>query len=203
MPMLDQKANRVVRILKDQIFTMVGPPEKLHLDQGQNFESCILSELCKAFKISKSRTTPYHPMGDGLVERMNRTLLSLLCTNTQREGDWKEHLQLLLYIYRTTKHCITGLSPREVLLGYNPPSLCTPTQNVPEALDSAKYTEIFQKKLFELRELVEANIIESAAQQQKFYHSGEGIRLAAGQKVLVSNPTRGKLDRTLGSTETN
>jgi len=68
MPMPDQKANRIVRILKDQIFTMVGPPEKLHSDQGQNFESCILSELCKAFKISKSRTTPYHPMGDGLHE---------------------------------------------------------------------------------------------------------------------------------------
>ena len=78
VPMPDQKAERIVRILKDQLFTVVGPPEKLHSDQGRNFESHVLQELCKAFRISKSRTTPYHPMGDGLVERMNRTLLNLL-----------------------------------------------------------------------------------------------------------------------------
>ena len=58
MPMPDQKVDRIVRILKDQIFTVVGPPEKLHSDQGRNFESHILLELCKAFKVVKSRTTP-------------------------------------------------------------------------------------------------------------------------------------------------
>ena len=194
MPMPDQKADRIVRILKDQIFTVVGPPEKLHSDQGRNFESHILLELCKAFKVVKSRTTPYHPMGDGLVEQMNRTLLSLLRGYTQNDEDWEDHLQLLLYIYRTTRHRVTGLSPHEVLFGYNPPSLAIPSPNVPEALDPSKYSDRLQKKLLELRELVEANIIESAAQQQKSYHSGEEIRLAEGQKVLVSNPTRGKLD---------
>jgi len=194
MPMPDQKADRIVRILKDQIFSLVGPPAKLHSDQGRNFESHILSELCKAFKVSKSRTTPYHPMGDGLVERMNRTLLSLLRTYTHREGDWEEHLQLLLYAYRTTKHCVTGLSPHEILFGYNPPSLSFPTQNSPAVSDSVQYCDQLQKKLLELRELVEANIVESAAQQKQFYHSGKDIRLAVGQEVLVSNPTRGKLN---------
>ena len=87
---------------------MVGPPDKLHSDQGHNFESHILSELCKAFKISKPHTTPYHPMGDGLVERMSRTLLNLLLTSARNEGEWEEYLQLLLYIYCTTKNCVTG-----------------------------------------------------------------------------------------------
>ena len=63
IPMADQKAERIVRILKDQIFTVVGPPEKLHSDQGRNFESHILSELCKEFRIAKSHTTPYHHVG--------------------------------------------------------------------------------------------------------------------------------------------
>ena len=86
--MPDEKATRIVWILKDQIFTVVGPREKSHSNQGQSFESYILSELCKAFRITKSRITPYHPMGDGLVEQMNRTLLSLLHTYTCRES-WK------------------------------------------------------------------------------------------------------------------
>ena len=54
----DQKAERIVRALKDQVFTLVGPPQRLHSDQGRNFESYILSELCKAFGVTKSRTTP-------------------------------------------------------------------------------------------------------------------------------------------------
>jgi len=130
MPIPDQKTNQIVRILKNQIFTVGGQPEKLHSDQGCNFESHILLELCKAFKVLKSHTTPYHPMRDGLVERMNRTLLSLLRTYTQNEEDWEDHLQLLLYIYHTTRHSVTGLSPHEVLFGYNPPSLVIPSPNV-------------------------------------------------------------------------
>ena len=79
----DQKAATIVRVLRNQVFTMVGPPQRLHLDQGRNFESHILSELCKAFGVEKSHTT-YHPMGDGLVERMNHSLLSFT-KNPDRE----------------------------------------------------------------------------------------------------------------------
>jgi len=96
MAMPDLNAELIMRIFKRPHFTVVGPPERLHLDKGRNFESHILAELCKTFKITKFCTTPYHPMGDGLVKQMNRTLLNLLYTYTQGEGDWEEHLQLHL-----------------------------------------------------------------------------------------------------------
>ena len=40
--MRDQKTERTLHILKDQIFTVMGPPEKLHSDQGRYFENHIL-----------------------------------------------------------------------------------------------------------------------------------------------------------------
>jgi len=46
-PMPDQKAERIVQILKDEVFTVVGPPQKLHSDQDHNFESRLLGDLCK------------------------------------------------------------------------------------------------------------------------------------------------------------
>ena len=113
--MPDQKVERIVRILCDHMFTLVGPPEKLHSDQGQNFGSQILGDLCEAFQVTKSHTTPHHPMGNGLVERMNQSLPNFLRTFVQKEGNWEQHLQLLLYIYQTTKHSSTGLSPYEIL----------------------------------------------------------------------------------------
>ena len=36
-------------------------------------------------------------MENGLVERMNRSLLNLLQTYTDSIHDWEEHLQLLLF----------------------------------------------------------------------------------------------------------
>ena len=47
VPMPDQKGERIVQILKDQIFTVVGPPEKLHSDQGQNFEATFYRNSAK------------------------------------------------------------------------------------------------------------------------------------------------------------
>ena len=104
MPMPDQKADRIVWIL--YIFSLVSPPAKLHSDQGHNFESHILAELCKAFKISKTCTTPYHPMGDGLVACMNRTLLSLLRTYTQGRGLGRTPPAVIIHLlhHKTLRH---------------------------------------------------------------------------------------------------
>lgn len=194
IPLSDQKADTIVRILKDQVFTLMGPPQRLHSDQGKSFESHILSELCRAFGVTKSHTTPYHPMGDGLVERMNRSILNLLRGLVEKEGDWEEHLQLLLYVYRTTKHATTGLSPYEILFGSNPPPLHLPTAGKISHQDPADYSHRLQGKLLELRELVEANIVESADRQKQNYHSREPQKLRVGQEVLLDNPIKGKLD---------
>lgn len=59
-------------------FHLFGPPSHIHSVQGQNFESALVQQLCKIYKIEKSWTTPYHPQGNGQYERFNRTLHDLL-----------------------------------------------------------------------------------------------------------------------------
>ena len=168
-----QKADRIVQVLKDDVISLVSLPQKLHSDQGRNFESSFLADLCTVFGVKKSHTTPYHPMGDGLVERMNRSLLTLMCSYVDMEKDWEEHLQLLLFLYRTSKLAITGLSSYEVLFGSNPPSLNI--LHLPSALipEPSEYSTCLKSKVLELRELVDANLIESADQQQQSYHGTE------------------------------
>ena len=70
-----------------------GFPTRIHSDQGRNFESSLIKELSSLAGVHKSRTTPYHPMGNGMVERFNLTLLKMLGTlEDHQKQDWKSYV---------------------------------------------------------------------------------------------------------------
>ena len=70
----------------------------------------LFSELCKLLGIEQTRTTPYRPQSDGLVERYNRTLIAVLSAfvNDNRD-DWGDHLPYLMNAYRATPHVSTNV----------------------------------------------------------------------------------------------
>ena len=76
-----------------------GFPARLHSDQGRNFESSVIKELCSLAGVEKSRTTPYHPLGNGMVERFNQMLLNMLGTlDNHKKEDWKSYVTPLVPI---------------------------------------------------------------------------------------------------------
>ena len=77
-PLPNQEASTVAAKLVDEIFLCFAVPGQLHSDQGRQFEAQLIIEICKLLHIHKTRTTPYHPQCDGLIERCNRTLLNML-----------------------------------------------------------------------------------------------------------------------------
>ena len=60
IPTPNQKARTVAKCLWENIMVHYGIPEKLHSDQGPDFESRTIRELCHVAGIHKVRTTPYH-----------------------------------------------------------------------------------------------------------------------------------------------
>ncbi len=77
-----------------------GFPNRINHDQGAEFENQLLSQLKRNCGMAGSRTTPYHPQGNGQVERFNRTLLQMLKTLTEtQKSNWKESLNKLTFAY--------------------------------------------------------------------------------------------------------
>lgn len=102
-------------------FCRFGFPAKLHTDQGRNFESAIVKELCNCTGFAKTHTTPYHPQGNGTTERFNRTLMNMLGTlEPHLKPRWHEYVQAMTHAYSCTRHDSTGYTPYFLMFGRHP-----------------------------------------------------------------------------------
>ncbi|KAK3741822.1 hypothetical protein RRG08_018522 [Elysia crispata] len=97
-------------------------PKRLHANQGANFESKVIRALCQLLGVEKSRTTPFHPMGNGSCERINQTLISMLGTLPERKKkkDWSSYIGMLVLAYNSTKCDSTGFLPYFLMFGREP-----------------------------------------------------------------------------------
>ena len=114
----NQEAATVARKLVDEMFCRFSPPEQLHSDQGRQFESELVKEVCKLLEIKKTHTTPYHPQCNGIVERFNRTLLGMLATTVDSyPSSWEQNIRRVCLAYNSSVHASTGFSPFFLMFG--------------------------------------------------------------------------------------
>ena len=109
-PLLDKTVSQIV--------CRFGMPIVMHSDQGREFENRIMQELCILCGSHQTRTTPYQPQSDGLVERFNRTLLMMLAMfASKNREDWDDLLPAVMMAYRSSVHKSTGFSPYRLVFG--------------------------------------------------------------------------------------
>ncbi|PAA64027.1 hypothetical protein BOX15_Mlig018570g1 [Macrostomum lignano] len=115
-------ANTVAEALVICVMLRHGVPEVVHSDQGRQFEAKVFKQTCALLGAEKLRTSPFHPSGNGSVEKFNRTLgnmLSGFCSENQ--ATWDALLPYILWAYcNSSEHSSTGESPLKVLRGMEP-----------------------------------------------------------------------------------
>ena len=117
-PLPNMEAVTVAAALTNEMFFRFSPPEALHSDQGRQFDGHLIKEICRILQIRKSRTTPYHLQCDGLVERFNRTLLSMLATSAKDNPlNWEQYIRPVCFAYNTSIHTSTGFTPFYLMYG--------------------------------------------------------------------------------------
>ena len=194
-PLPNIEARTVATVLIEQVVSRFGIPRQLHSDQGRQFESKLFSEMCHLLQIEKTRTTPYHPQSDGMVERFNRTLVAMLgAFVNSNHTDWDEQLQYVMMAYRSTEHESTGFTPNLCMLGRETTCPLDIVYAMPSSIKAVpvnRWVWELQDRLETAHAQVRQNTGESM-KRQKRHHDG---RLSfetfdTGEKVYVFFPVK-------------
>jgi transposase InsO family protein len=174
-----------------QMFSRVDVPREILTDQGSNFMSQLLAEVYRLLHVRPIKTSPYHPQTDGLVERFNQTLKSMLRKAASEEGkDWDK-----LFAYREVLQTSTGFSPFELLYGRQvrgPPDVLKETWVTSKKSSESvvSYVLSVQEKLSKMSELACENLAKAQRKQKRWYdHNARERKFEPGEQVLVLLPT--------------
>ena len=178
------------------LFSRVGVPKEILTDQGTNFTSNLLAEVYRLLHIQPIRTSPYHPQTDGLVERFNQTLKSMLKKAATEEGkDWDKLIPYVLFAYREVPQASTGFSPFELVYGRpvrGPLDVLKESWEVgTHSKESVlSYVLAAQERLDKMATLVKGNLDKAQRVQKRWYDRNARQReFKVGDNVLVLLPT--------------
>ena len=170
-----------------------GFPRRIYHDRGPEFNSGLFKELHRLSGIKSSNITPYHPMGDGQVERINRTFCNMLKALPEKEkNNWKMHLPKLAFTYNSTAHKSTGFSPFYLLFCHQsilPIDSVFCIENINSDLKNRshrKFLENWRKSMKEAFHFANVHIKKASNYNRQYYdRKVKGVEIMPGDYVLV------------------
>ena len=182
------------------MWTRVGIPHQVLSDRGTQFVSEIMTEVHRLLSVKGLRTTPYHAQCNGLVERFNGTLKSMLkklCE--EKPSSWHRYIAPSLFAYREVPQESTGFSPFELLYGRTVRGpmailreLWTREERDQEETQLAStYVIELKNRIEETCKLVQRNLRQSGDRYKKHFDRKARVRtFRAGDQVLLLLPTK-------------
>ena len=150
----DTTAATVANAILDGWIMKLEAPDVIHTDQGTNFNSELMLDICRILLIEKTRTTPYHPQGNGQVERFNRVIadtLSKYCAEKPQELEL--YLPYITFVYNTTVHQTIRATPYSMIFGREaqyPIDLFVPKPPGDPRLKLGKNAKELNERLYEI-----------------------------------------------------
>ena len=192
-PAPDQKSLRIARLLAGEIVPFCGVPEALLTDRGTNLLSHLMLDLCELLGTKKLNTTAYHPECDGMGERFNRTLKTMIRKHVDKFGDrWDDFLPGVLWAYRNTPHESSGEKPSFLLFGVDcrsPTAAALLPSSSPKSTEVSDYREELMWSLSSARSLAAKSIQQAQVKYKAQYDKKfKGHSFKAGEWILIRFP---------------
>ena len=196
----DRSATTVAQCLAELVWRH-GVPSKLIHDRAAEFLSDVLQDTAAILGLKQLPTSGGHPQTDGLVERFNRTLKSMLVKLVEKNGkNWDKLLGSVLLAYRTSPHSSSGETPFFLMYGRDcrlPTGLDTYVPRVSCPTVETDYGRSLFKELSRVRQMARQNILKAQSSQKSQYDktASNDIKICEGDLVMLKVEPRFKLDR--------
>ena len=98
------------------IFARWGIPSQIVTDNGPQFISQKFEQFVRANNCKHTRTSPYHPVTNGLAERFVQSLKQALRASCKEAKSLHHRITSFLIHYRNARHSTTEVSPAQLLM---------------------------------------------------------------------------------------
>lgn len=166
---------------------LFGAPKRIIADQGRCYISSDFKNFCNQHKIEIHFIATGSSRANGQVERIMRTLKSLLTiVENDPHKTWREELGNIQLALNSTKSSVTKYSPTELMLGIRSQSLGI------SKLNSATHSQQGHLDLDAIREEASANIEKAAMSDARRFSRGRALikPFAIGEFVFLKNSER-------------
>ena len=187
-PLTKATAPKIATILENEIFCRYGSPKRILSDNGTNFRSKCLRQLCSAWGITQKFLSPYHPQSN-ITERINRNIRAILSSYiAQKHTKWDQYLAAVGLALRTAVSDTTGYSPSMLTFGRE---IKLPIDRAVETDSEEMQSRILHKtdlinKLQSLYTNTRMNIEKAQAQQCRYYNSRhKRMQFKVNDKVML------------------
>ena len=193
----DLTAATVANAIIHEWIMKIGAPDVIHTDQGSIFKSELMHDICRIFMIEKTRTTPFHPQGNGQVERLirvNADTLSKYCAEKQHE--WVVYFPYVTFVHNTTVHGNIGAAPYSMVFGREaqyPIDLFVLKPPGDPRLKLGENAEELNQRLYEIHREAQMTMgTEQIRQREYFNRTVHGEPFKEGDLVWLFEPHKAK-----------
>jgi hypothetical protein len=121
VPIPDKSAATVARGFVSSILCRWGAPLRVLTDCGKEFSNQVFDYVARLVGTDHALTAPYHPQADGMVERLNGTLVAKLARYLRfDQSDWDLYVPFAVFAFNSERHSVTQLSPFRAMTGLEP-----------------------------------------------------------------------------------
>jgi transposase InsO family protein len=173
VPLRDKTAVSVAKALVSNVFCRIGLCRQIISDLGSEFQNELFKHLCQLLHVQQLRTTSYRPNCNGKVERVHRSLNSLMAkvvSDSQR--DWSRYLGMCVMAYNVSRQESTSYSPFFLMHGRE--AICpldllidTPQEDAPA--DVNEFAEALTERLRSAFRVVEEHMKTQVQRMKRNY----------------------------------
>lgn len=165
-PLTEISAEAVATAFYETWISRFGAPQIVTTDQGTQFEAELFRRLTDLLGCNRTRTSPYHPASNGMIERWHRTLKTALTCQLRGDSNWIAWLPTVLLGLRTAYKEDIKCSAAELLYGT--------TLRIPgeffEDVDQLVKPEVFVQDLRERMRKIRAKPTAHHCKKSSFVH---------------------------------